>query len=146
MRIRLPDAVAAFIASRIAGYAHEAPEGWRWHLPHVAEFGALPVYAGWTETIGLRPNGEMVRWSTEAEYQGIQLLEDPTWALIALVNGASRYAELRALLPTRGPAAVDCPCRKHPLFGSGKVVCPECAGLGWLGGDHADLLREITIG
>lgn len=65
MRFAVPEKLAAFIAARIAGYATEAPERLRWESPFVAEFTALPLYLGWTETIGIRPDGDVVRWSTE---------------------------------------------------------------------------------
>jgi hypothetical protein len=124
--------MSAFIAARIAGYSEEAPERVRWESPFVAEFAALPLYLGWTETIGLRPDGEMVSWSTEGDYSGTRPVEDRLWVLSALVAGVERYSELRALLPERPAAAIDCQCRKHPLLASGRVLCGECGGIGWL--------------
>jgi hypothetical protein len=53
--------------------------------------------------------------------------------LSVLVWGASRYPELRELLPEREPGATDCRCRHHPeLFGPAKMICPQCGGIGWL--------------
>ena len=132
MRVVVPQELSAFIAARIAGYATEAPEQLRWESRFVAQFAALPLYLGWTETIGIRPDGDVVCWSTEGNYAGVRPVEDRTWALSALVVGARRYPELAALLPKRPPGAVDCPCRKHQLFASGKVLCGECGGIGWL--------------
>jgi hypothetical protein len=44
---------------------------------------------------------------------------------------ANYHPELRELLPSRGPKAVECECIRHPeIFG--KVICPACCGLGWV--------------
>jgi len=131
-RITVSPEVSAFIAARIAGYPSEAPERLRWESPFVAKFAALPLYLGWTETIGIRTNGEVVRWSTEVEYPDARPVEEAMWVLSALVVGAERYPKLRTLLPARPPDAVDCPCRNHPLLASGKVLCGHCGGVGWL--------------
>jgi hypothetical protein len=128
----VPPEIAAFIAARVAGYPDEASDRLRWAAPSVAEFGALPLYLGWTETLGIRPDGAVVRWSTEGEYAGVRPVADRTWLLTALVEGARRYPELVALLPERTPGATDCACRNHPLVTSGKVLCGECGGIGWL--------------
>jgi hypothetical protein len=124
--------LSAFIAARVASYPSEVPERLRWMSPFVADFAALPLYVGWTETIGIRLSGEIVRWSTEGDYPGVQPVQDDKWVLSALVAGAERHPELRTLLPPRPPRAVDCPCRNHPLFVSGKVLCGTCGGIGWL--------------
>jgi hypothetical protein len=132
VRVEVSPELSAFIAARAAGFASEAPERRRWASPFVADFGALPLYLGWTETIGIRPDGEIVRWSTESEYLGVRPVQDSKWVLSALVTGAERYPELQALLPDRPPGAVDCPCRKEPMFASGKIQCGSCGGVGWL--------------
>jgi hypothetical protein len=121
-----------YIAERIAAFSAEAPETWQWLLPYVTEFAALPLYAGWTETIGLRADGEVIRWSTEGDYAGALAVEEASWVLIALVEGARRYPELCSLLPRRGAKDRDCPCQRHALFVSNRVICSECCGLGWL--------------
>ena len=123
-----------FIAARIDRFAVEVPEPLRWQVPYVTEFGALPLYLGWIETIAIRPDGEVVRWSTEGDYEGALPLEDRGWLLPALVTGARRYPELKVLLPAREPGAIDCPCRGHEMFVSGRVICGQCGGLGWLPG------------
>lgn len=123
---------ATFIASRIAGFASEADETRLWLGPYVAEFNALPLYVGWTETIGIRAEGEIVSWSTEQEFVGVRAVEDRMLALISLVAGSKRYPELRQLLPQRTPDAIDCRCRDVPLLASGKAFCGTCGGLGWV--------------
>jgi hypothetical protein len=132
MRVPVPEEVSRFIAARIAAYPTEAPEQLRWESPFVAAFNALPLYLGWTETIGIRPDGEFVQWSTEGDYSGVEPVEDRIWVLSALVEGARQYPQLQALLPERPSSAVDCQCLKHWLFASGKILCGECGGVGWL--------------
>jgi len=132
VQIALSPEMSAFIAARVTGYSTETPERMQWLSPFVANFAALPLYVGWTETIGIRPSGEMVRWSTEGDYQGVKAVNDSKWVLSALVAGAERHSELLALLPRRPPGALDCECRSHPLFVSGKLLCGMCGGVGWL--------------
>ena len=86
-RVQLPGDVATCIAARIERFALDSPDQLKWQCHSVAEFGALPLYHGWVETIGIRPDGELVRWSTENEYQGVKPLEDRIWMLTALVVG-----------------------------------------------------------
>lgn len=133
-RLSVSPELAAHIAWRIERFCSEASQTHQWLVPNVAEFNALPLYLGWTETLGIRPDGEIIRWSTEGDYAGILPVEERSWLLIALVAGADRYPELGQLLPVRGPDAVDCRCRAIPLCVSGEVVCSECGGLGWLPG------------
>jgi len=133
-RVSISTELAAYVTCRIDGFPSEAPETLRWQVRYVAEFNALPLYLGWTETIGIRADGEIIRWSTEGDYAGVRPAEDWSWVLLALVRGADRYPELRQLLPVRGPDTVDCRCRAIPLFVSGKADCAECGGLGWLPG------------
>jgi hypothetical protein len=135
--VPVPAEVSAYIAARIAAFADDTPDPLRWLAPYVAQFAALPLYVGWTETTGLRADGRVVRWSTEGEYTGVLDVEDPVWVRIGLVEGARRYPGLRALLPRREAGDPDCRCRAHEPFVSGRVICPECGGLGWLPADHA---------
>jgi hypothetical protein len=140
-RVILSPELSAFIAERIAHYAAEATE--RYHnlkAPQVAEFGALPLIRHWFETIGLRPDGEIVKWNTDGPetYEGTCPVEDRYDWLSALVAGARRYPELQELLPQRWPGAVDCRCVGIPLFAPGKVLCPECCGLGWVQAKKVD--------
>jgi hypothetical protein len=131
-QVSVPADLAAFLRARITGYPAEAPESLQWATRFVSEFAALPLYFGWTETIALHPDGRLVCWSTEGEYAGVRPLEDRDWVVPALMAGADCYPELRALLPERPAGAVDCPCLKHPLFASRRVLCGKCGGLGWL--------------
>jgi hypothetical protein len=135
VRVTLSRALSAFVAARIAHYRAEATEPYHeWEAPEVAEFAALPLIRHWFETIGIRADGEIVRWSKSDNvepYPGVKPVEDRVDWLSALVDGARRYPELRELLPSRGPEAVECECTRHPeIFG--KMICSECCGLGWV--------------
>jgi hypothetical protein len=145
-RVPISSQDSLYIAGRIAAFSAEAPETWQWLLPYVTEFAALPLYAGWLETIGLRADGEVVRWSTEGDYAGALPVEDSSWVLIGLVEGTRRYPELRSLLPRRGAKDPDCPCQRHALFVSGKIICSECCGLGWLSADDGSRSSGPTGG
>jgi hypothetical protein len=135
-RVAVSPELSAWIAARIAAFPAKAAEQLRWEAPYVSEAKALPLYLGWFETIGIRADGEIVRWSTEGEYPGVQSVEDRYVWLSSLVDASRRYPELRVLLPTRPVKAVDCRHLSHPIFAEGKVFCPECCGLGWV--DAAD--------
>jgi hypothetical protein len=135
LKVAVPSDLAAFIAARIAAYESEATEPYhRWESPSVAEFAALPLIRHWFETYGIRADGEIVRWSTDGPepYSGTKPVEERYDWLSALVEGSRRYPELKALLPVRGPSAVDCQCVGLPMFAPGKGICPECCGLGWV--------------
>lgn len=135
VRVAVAPEMSAWIAARIDRYAAEATEPYQqWEAPVVARFAALPLIRHWFETLGLRADGELVRWHTDGPdpYDGIRPVDDRVAWLPALVEGARWYPELRSLLPPREPGSVDCRCAGIPLFSSGKVICPECGGLGWV--------------
>ena len=146
MRVAMPPELSAFIAARIAGYAAEATEPFhRWEAPAVAAFAALPLIRHWFETFGLRADGEVVRWDTDGEtpYPGVRPVEERFDWLSALVEGARRWQELRALLPVRPPSARDCFCVGHALFAQGRMLCPECCGLRWIMHPNAELSAAL---
>jgi hypothetical protein len=73
-RVVVTDVDSRYIAERVAAFSEEAPETLRWHSCYIEQFSALPLYVGWTETIGLRADGELVRWSTEGDYAGLLVI------------------------------------------------------------------------
>ena len=138
MRVAVLPQVSAWIAARIANYTAEATEPYhRWEAEAVAEFAAPPLIRHWSETFGLRADGEVVRWHTDLNepYPGVRPVEERYDWLSALVEGARRWPELRALLPARPPGARGCVCAGHSLFAPGKVLCTECCGLRWVAPD-----------
>src|SRR5207253_9912708 len=103
------------------------------HTKYVERFGVLPLYHGWTESLGIRPDGALIRWSTEGEYEGIREVDEPIWLRIALVEGAKRYPILQRHIPARPPSAPTCPT----CHGTGSIqqfptmIC-QCGGVGWV--------------
>ena len=133
--VTMPPELSAWVTERISMFPREAPEQLRWLAPSVIEYAALPLYVGWWDTTGIRPDSEIVSWSTEDElsgYSGIRPVEDRYLWLSALVDGSRRYRT------AEGPAPHASGWRRrlrppaHPVFAEGKVFCPECCGLGWV--------------
>ena len=100
---------------------------------HAERLSALPL--GWSMWAGyfLRANGEVVVVGEDENLPDVDTIHVGRGDLLrALVWGSERYPELRSLLPVREPGATDCACRAIPAFAEGKVLCPDCGGLGWL--------------
>jgi hypothetical protein len=136
-RVALTDRETAFIRERVDRFESEAPDDWKWELPYVLKYGALPVFRGWTETLAIREDGSLVRWSTEAEWPGAREFGERTWVNLALVQAARLYPELQGLVPPRPNDADTCPqCRGSGQIAGLKealksVIC-GCGGTGWL--------------
>ena len=123
----------AYIKERVDRFADEVTQELRWQLPHVRAHGALPLYIGWTETAGIRPDGTLVRWSTEEDWAGARELEDATWVITTLVRGAERYPPLRRLVPSRPDGARTCEsCGGAGRFAQLPTVICRCGGVGWI--------------
>jgi len=122
-----------YISRCVRAFCDEAPDKLHWQTQYVAEFSALPLYIGWTETIGIRADGEIVRWSTEGEYIGVRPVEDPIWVRAGLVEGSKRYPGLQALIPARPPDARTCPVCSGAGYPPGwpHIGC-SCGGVGWV--------------
>jgi len=129
-RVAVTSEESAFIQERIDRFAEEAPEELRSQLPDVQQHRALPLYVGWTETAAIRSDGELIRWSTEAE--NVWKLDERTWAKVALVLGARRYPELARLVPAMPENARDCEvCKGSGRLPLADVLC-QCGGVGWV--------------
>ena len=124
----LPD----FVQQRSAELAREQP-----HLKSSMEAaGGLLLYG----TIGgegyLRPDGsvwlnEVVDWVNDPERSvWREASGNDRWG--ALVLGSRRLPELRQLLPARPAGTPDCSRCEGSGFVLGGVLCPDCAGLGWI--------------
>ena len=136
-RVPMTDRQSAFIRERVSQFEQEAPKDFRWEIPHVREHAALPVFRGWTETLAIREDGSLVRWSTEGEWPGARELDEPTWVNLALVQAARLYPELKGLIPARPDDAETCvQCRGTgqvpDLSATLKAVICCCGGTGWL--------------
>jgi hypothetical protein len=134
-RVRVEKPEADCIAALIRAFAAEPPDPVPWQAPYVARFRALPTYVGWYTTLGIRPDGTVVEWSTEGEFEGAREVEETFLVRVALVEAARRFPELRALVPPRPPGARTC----EQCGGSGylpvlpSVFC-SCGGFGWVEG------------
>jgi hypothetical protein len=130
-RVAVTPQHSAFIAGRIACLAEEAPTSQRW-LKFMEVHQVLPLCSGWTWTLGIKPDGTLVRIPTEGEWsETSQEFPDRTAANVALMEGAARYPELRDLIPSRPEDAEPCPT----CGGTGELPPPIrciCGGLGWL--------------
>jgi hypothetical protein len=134
-RIPLTKENADYIATRIKAFAQEADPPWHWELPAVAQFQALPLYRGWFETIGIRVDGTLIRWSNEDEYEGWREVDEERLARMSLADGARRDPALAFLIPPRPAGARTC---EH-CGGSGYLPMPDhpgifcvCGGFGWV--------------
>ena len=135
VHVAMTSEVSGWIADRIAAFPNEAPDLLRGHAADVVRYAALPLHVGWWEIIAITVTGEIISWSTDDElsgYSGVRPVEDRYIRLIALVDGSERYGQLKSLLPARTATAVDCHHLAHPAVASGRMLCPECFGLGWV--------------
>jgi hypothetical protein len=137
-RVTLGPEESAFIRERVERFESEAPEGVRRFLGrHVQAHQALPLFNGWTETLAIRADGELVRWTTEEWPMPVQEFDDRTWVQLALVQAAARYPELRQLAPSRPTNALRCETCGGTGFIGGTTTHLEgpicrCGGTGWL--------------
>lgn len=101
---------------------------------HAARLNALPIGVDMWADYYLRASGEVVIVGSDLYEPDVDtLVTDWTRVLAVLVWGARRYPGLAALIPSRPPGATDCDCLQRPeWFGSGKLICQTCGGVGWL--------------
>jgi hypothetical protein len=132
-RVRVEKPEADCIAALIRAFAAEAPEELQGEVPYVAQFQALPVHVGWTATIGIRPDGTLIMWSTEGEFEGAREVEEGVFVRVALMEAVRRFPDLRDLVPPRPPGARTCEqCGGvGHLPGIPGIYC-YCGGFGWV--------------
>lgn len=82
----------------------------------------------------LLPSGEVVIVGEDFDAPEVDSRYSDRLHALRAISGASRlYPELAVLLPAREVGAADCECVAHPqIFGAGRVICPDCGGVGWL--------------
>jgi hypothetical protein len=137
----------AYIAARVKSFASEAEANWQWQANFVEQFEALPLFLGWTETLGIRPDGSLVRWSTEGEYSGVRPVDRRVDVNLALIYGSRRHPKLVRLIPRPPSDAIVC----AQCHGTGRVAVSDdplicaCGGAGWLAAGeqfvHAEQIR-----
>ena len=130
-----------YIIARINAFGEEASDNLRWLVPDVRRFGALPLYVGWTEVVGIRPDGAIVRWSTEDEYEGTMAVDSPILERMVMVVGAKKYPRLSRFVPARPPNAPTCDVCGGLGFLPGhlSIIC-SCGGVGWT---NAGTFRDV---
>ena len=118
--------IARFLASKDPGRA--------WVRAGVLRHHFLPVYLGWVEVLGVRPDGSIVRWMHEDDPERVAPCGSSWERRFAGYQAASQYPELAALMPERPEDAVVC----GRCDGSGIVRTPStelvcgCGGVGWV--------------
>lgn len=133
-RVNLTKDEADLVERLIEAFAETMSES-NWNFPFVQKFRAIPLYTGWTETIALTPGGNIVRWSTNDEYDGLRPVDDRVFLRSAMMRGVKRYPQLQSLVPSRPLNAVTCDfCNGTGIFPIPRyssVIC-KCGGVGWL--------------
>ena len=146
-RVEVTTDESAYIAARVQSFASEAEANWQWQANFVEQFEALPLFLGWTETLGVRPDGSLVRWSTEGEYVGVRPVDRRVDVNLALIHGSRRHPMLVRLIPQPPSDAIVC----AQCHGTGRVAVSDdplicaCGGAGWVvAGEqfvHAEQIR-----
>jgi hypothetical protein len=146
-RVEVTEDEFAYIAARVESFASEAAADWNWQSDFVKQFAALPLFLGWTETLGIRPDGSLIRWSTEGEYAGVRPIDRQVDVNLALIHGSRRHPKLARLVPRPPPDAIAC----TQCHGTGRMAVSDdplicaCGGAGWVvtaeASVHAEQIR-----
>lgn len=133
MHVVLTSDQSRYIAERIRRFVAEAPPGYQALAADVADLKVLPLLLGWTEITAIREDGQLVKFSTEGEYEGAVPVEDLVLARASLKAAADQHPGLEALRPLRGPESRDCDlCHGDGVLpGKPMLVC-KCGGVGFL--------------
>ncbi|WP_438026080.1 hypothetical protein [Sorangium sp. So ce233] len=120
------------IEAWIADFLVSADPKLEWLKAPVRAHRFLPLYVGWSSTLGLRPDGSFVRWDQEAASPGLRPLSIGYWQRMAICQAAKTRPELASLLPPRPVDAVTCSVcgGAGTIAGAPQIVC-ECGGAGW---------------
>jgi hypothetical protein len=147
-RVEVTEDEFAYIVARVESFASEAAADWHWQGDFVKQFAALPLFLGWTETLGIRPDGSLIRWSTEGEYAGVRPIDRQVDVNLALIHGARRHPKRVRLVPRPPSDAIVC----TQCHGTGRVavfddplIC-ACGGAGWVVAAEASVHAEQIRG
>ena len=147
-RVQMTEDELAYIKARVESFPSEAAADWQWQCDFVQQFGALPLFLGWSETLGIRPDGALVRWSTEGEYSGVRPVDSQVDVNLALIHGARRHPKLIKLVPQPPSEAIVC----AQCHGTGRVAISDdplvcaCGGAGWVAPGEASVHAEQIRG
>ena len=104
-----------------------------WVREQAQRLSALPVGLDLWLWHFLSTAGEVFIVDGEFDVGKTERLTDRLAVLRALAWGATRYPELKDLLPPREPGAVDCSLCQSPEWATWpRIICPRCGGVGWL--------------
>lgn len=121
------------LAERIAEVLGSEDPGLAWLREGVRRHGFLPLHLGWTEVLGVLPDGKLVRWPHEDAPDSLEELVEPFWRRVALVQGARTYPNLGLKFPERPDGAADClVCGGRGQFPARPEVICACGGTGWV--------------
>jgi hypothetical protein len=97
-----------------------------------ARHGFVPLYADLGGVVGVRPDGTFVGLGDDPDAAPAEMTS-VRWRDLAVLIGAKRYPELRALIPPRPPDAVTCAnCAGSGVIAELPTVTCACGGLGWI--------------
>ena len=134
-RVKLTRELAAFVNARIERFVPERAATEQWLAPYVQRFAILPLFCGWSESIGILASGEIRRFATEGEYEGLQRLASLLDFKLSIVEGARRYPALAVVLlkpPAEAASCVRCKGTGHlDQLSNGMWTSCDCV-TGWL--------------
>ena len=147
-RVEVTDDECAYIAARVTSFGSEAAADWQWQRDFVEQYAALPLFLGWSETLGIRSDGTLVRWSTEGEYRDVRPVDRQVDVNLALIHGSRRHPKLAGLIPRPPSDAIVC----AQCHGTGRVAVSDdplvcaCGGAGWVVPGEASVHAEQIRG
>lgn len=121
------------ISRLIDQFLRDSDERLSWLRRRIRDSRFLPLYVGWSATLGIRCDHTYVRIDNEVEDAPPEEVSDAFSRRLAICQGVKKYPELSDLLPQRPSQAVDCSScgGAGEIAGAPEIVC-ECGGIGWL--------------
>lgn len=121
------------IERALAEFLSDPDPRFAWVKQIAAQERFLPLYLGWTEVLGVRPDQRFARWEHEATPPTFTSLKEPYWQRLAICEGVRRFPALTMLMPDRPEAAITCgTCHGAGGFEGRPDLTCACGGLGWL--------------
>ena len=103
------------------------------------QYGAVPVFEGWTAITFLPTDGTFFNYDTEDRPGTVTPEEQELWQLASLVYSTEKHELFSKLLPGRPLNAPDCDfcdgigwITPTNVPNPTRIVCGHCGGVGWL--------------